>query len=959
MKKRLSFPQGVALGWWKIGRYLPLVGEPFRGSGRFYWWILFALFFPVTASAQVFDDFFDGDFTMNPTWVGTDTCFKINNSYQLQSSATTAGDAWLVTVIARSEALRSDEAIQPEQSGLLPVRLDCFAPLRSARNDVTEWRFWLRENFSPSANNYAEVWLCADTTALPFATRGYFLRFGSTGSQDAIELYRKDPSGETLICKGSDATIASSFKVAVKVKRSADGHWTIATDYDNIGNYIVEGEGIDETYPVEGYFGFSLHFTSSNAKKFYFDDIYIGPEIIDTVPPELLRLEVQDSRHLLLTFSEPLDESALDPQHYDVEAAPRRGAISITPGQRAKRAQPGAIENLIKNQGASKRRYYPDTVSFFETLSKILLTFNEPLPENTNLILQISDITDLSGNVMPPTEWPFAIYHAEANDVVINEIMADPTPVVGLPEWEYVELFNTTPYTIDLKDWTFLIGNTSKTFSSTQIEPQGFLILCKTDAEQELNTYGPTCGFSSFSIANAGATLKLVSPDETLVSEVSFNDSWYHDADKRDGGWSLEQIDPFNPCAGTVNWSASTDLSGGTPGRENSINAPNEITPTVARVSMLGDNMVLLWFDQQMNRESLNDPSKYLVMELDLHPIEVICNPVESSSLELLFDYHFEEGAVYTLVLNDLESCSGQPIASDTQINFGIPNEISEGDILLNEILFDPITPGVDYVELYNHSDKTFDLSELKLGVIKESFPNPADTTLKEITPDSRLMMPNSYVLLSTDGYTVCQQYQCEPNHFVDMASFPSYPNSGGIALLMSRKGVVVDQMTYNEQMHYPLLKETKGVSLERVLWEVPSDQPDNWHSASEASGFGTPGYINSAHSTQNVHSTHSLTVSPPIFSPDGDSFDDTCLFSYQLESSGGTMNAYVFSAEGRLVRHLVKGELVAQEGCFVWNGLDSRGLKVPIGIYVVVTEVFDMEGNVRRYENAVAVASK
>ena len=561
---------------------------------------------------------------------------------------------------------------------------------------------------------------------------------------------------------------------------------------------------------------------------------------------------------------------------------------------------------------------------------------------------------------MPPKEWPFAIYHAEANDVVINEIMADPTPVVGLPEWEYVELFNTTPYTIDLKGWTFLIGNTSKTFPSTQIEPQGFLILCKTDAEQELNPYGPTCGFSSFSIANAGATLRLIAPDEALVSEVSFNDSWYHDADKRNGGWSLEQIDPFNPCAGTLNWSASTDPSGGTPGRENAINAPNETTPTVARVSMLGDNMVLLWFDQQMNRESLNDPSKYTVMELDLHPVEVICNPVESSSLELLFDYHFEEGAVYTLVLNDLESCSGQPITPDTHINFGIPNEINKGDILINEILFDPINPGVDYVELYNYSDKTFDLSELKLGVIKESFPNPVDTTLKEITPDSRLMMPNDYVLLSTDGYTVSQQYQCEPTHFVDMASFPSYPNSGGIALLMSRKGVVIDQMTFSEKMHYPLLKETKGVSLERVSWEVPSDQPDNWHSASEAAYFGTPGHHNSMMATSHdTQADQPINAEPQVFSPDGDGFDDTCLFSYQLESSGCTMNAYVFSAEGRLVRHLVKGELVAQEGCFVWNGLDSRGLKAPIGIYVVVTEVFDMEGNVRRYENAVAVASK
>ena len=826
-------------------------------------------------------------------------------------------------------------ASEAKQSNLSCLGLGQVGLLRHSvpRNDEMEWRFWIRENFSPSANNYAEVWLCADTAVLPDATRGYFLRFGSSGSQDAIELYRKDNGSETLVCRGPDASIASSFKVAVKVKRSADGHWTVATDYDNACNYTLEAEGSDNTYSPEGYFGFFLHFTSSNARKFYFDDIYIGPEIIDTEPPELLSLEALDVNHLLLTFSEPLAETALDPQHYHiVRHCEERSDVAIQ----------------------------PDTACFASNSSTILLSFNEPLPENTNLQLKVTGISDLAGNVMPETTWDFAIYQPAENDVVINEIMADPTPVVGLPEWEYVELFNTTPFPIDLKDWTLLIGSTAKTFPSIQIEPDGYLILCKADAETELQAFGPTCGFSSFSIANAGTTLKLLAPDETMVSEVSFNDTWYHDADKKEGGWSLEQIDPFNPCAGTANWSASTDPLGGTPGRVNAINAPNAVEPSVARVSMLGDNLVLLWFDQQMDRESLSDPSKYLVAELALHPYEVICNPVESSSLELLFDCHFEEGVIYTLILNNLESCSGQPIAPDTEINFGIPNEIYPGDILINEILFDPISPGVDYVELYNHSDKAFDLSELKLGVVKENFPNPADTTLKEITPDSHLMMPNSYVLLSTDGYTVSQQYQCEPDHTIDMASFPSYPNSGGVALLMSRKGVVVDQMTYSEQMHYPLLKETKGVSLERVSWEVSSDQLDNWHSAAEAVGFGTPGYRNSMMADlSEVQVENPINVEPQVFSPDGDGFDDSCLFSYRLESSGCTMNAYVFSAEGRLVRHLVRGELVSQEGCFVWNGLDSRGLKAPIGIYVVVTEVFDMEGNVRRYENAVGVASK
>ncbi|MBO6026275.1 MAG: lamin tail domain-containing protein [Bacteroidales bacterium] len=862
--------------------------------------LLLFLFLPFWALAQVADDFSDGDFTANPTWTGTESNFIVNNSFQLQSAATEAGEAWL------------------------------SVPVQGSAVGETEWRFWIREAFSPSGNNFAEVWLAADTADLTQAN-GYLLRFGAAGNQDAIELYRKEHSVETLVCKGTAAAIASSFKIAVKVERDREGHWTVFSDGDNVGNYAVEASGVDNALPVEhGYFGFYLKYTASNAKKFYFDDVYVGPKIIDMDPPELLGLEVADPQHLLLTFNESLAETALDPQHF----------------------------HILRH--SENRNDVPDTVSFFDRPSKLLLSFAEALPENTNLQLKVVEISDLAGNVMPETIWDFAIYKALENDVVINEIMADPTPVVGLPEWEYIELFNTTDFSIDLKDWVLTIGTTNKTMPSVRIDPLGYLILCKEDAVAELSDYGSAYGFSSFSIANAGATLRLLSPEGTLVSEVSFNDTWYHDSEKKNGGWSLEQIDPFNPCAGTANWTASAAVTGGTPGRVNSVNAPNEITPKLARVSMLGNDMVLLWFDQQMNRASLADPLNYRVEELNINPIEVVCNPVDASSVELLFDFEFQEGDLYTLLLNGQESCSGHPIEADTRARFGIPNQVAPGEVLINEILFDPVSPGVDYVELYNASDKTFDLSELKLGVIKESFPNPVDTTLKAITDDSRLMLPHSYLLLSTDAYAVGQQYACEITDFVDMASFPSYPNSGGRALLMSRQGVVVDQMVFSEKMHYPLLKETKGVSLERVSWDAPSDQPDNWHSAVEAVRFGTPGYQNSMMSfTHENMESQPITIEPAVFSPDGDGVDDNCLISYQLSDSGVTMNAYVFNAEGQMVRHLVKGELTGREGGFVWNGLDNRGNRMPIGIYVVVTEVFDMDGMVRKYKNAVVVASR
>ena len=70
-------------------------------------------------------------------------------------------------------------------------------------------------------------------------------------------------------------------------------------------------------------------------------------------------------------------------------------------------------------------------------------------------------------------------------------------------------------------------------------------------------------------------------------------------------------------------------------------------------------------------------------------------------------------------------------------------------------------------------------------------------------------------------------------------------------------------------------------------------------------------------------------------------------------------MNIYIFNVAGQLIRHLSKGELAGQEGSVLWNGLDNNGNKVPIGVYVVVTEVFNFDGKVKQFKNAAVVGTR
>ena len=854
---------------------------------------LLLLLLPLSLFAQVTDDFSDGDFTQNPTWSGATNQYIVNSNKQLQLNAEGEGTAYLSLPITEYESM--------------------------------EWQFWIREAFAPSGNNYSDVWLSADNADLQNVTQGYFLRFGEAGSHDAIELFRKDADGQQSICRCTEDAIAASFAVYVKVNCDREGNWMIQACYDNSGIYLIEAQGTDDTYSRGGYFGFFSKFTSSNAKKFYFDEVYVGPRIADHEPPVLLTCGVLDLTHLQLSFNEALDETtALNPSNYSIDNGLGR----------------------------------PASIVFGMNPATVVLELEREIGNGINYTLSISGIKDLWNNMMVPTTTAFSIYEASEYDIVINEIMADPNPVVGLPEWEYVELYNTTEFGIDLKEWRIEIGSNDNTFGNYVLAPHGYVILCHNDAVSELRQYGDCIGFGSFSVGNTSSAMYLYSKEGLLISRVNFSNTWYHDPDKANGGWSVEQIDPQNPCSGASNWTASVDASGGTPGRLNSVNGENNLAPQVERVSMFANFLVQIWFDQQLDFTSL-EPQNFLVEELEEHPQEIETNPMDPNYVGLVFDHGFDEGVVYTLIINGVTNCVGTSIASDTRVLFGIPNEIAEGEILINEILFDPITPGVDYVELYNNTDKTFDLSTLMLGVVKETFPNPADTTLKEITADSRLFLPQTYVLLSTNSEIVGQQYDCPTDNFVQMASFPSYANAGGTAILMGKDGTIIDAMYFSEKMHYPLLKVTKGVSLERVAFDQPSMSTDNWHSAAELAHFGTPGQPNSMMQSTTEPSNDEISISPDIFSPDGDGYDDACFINYHFDEAGYTMNTYIFNVAGQQMRHLAKGELVGQEGSILWNGLDDNGNRVPVGVYIVLTEVFNFEGKVKQFKNAVVVGTR
>lgn len=284
------------------------------------------------------------------------------------------------------------------------------------------------------------------------------------------------------------------------------------------------------------------------------------------------------------------------------------------------------------------------------------------------------------------------------------------------------------------------------------------------------------------------------------------------------------------------------------------------------------------------------------------------------------------------------------------------PPEIFAGEILINEILSNPKPDGVDFVELYNHSEKTFDLQMLYLANVNSSEQIAAH---RQVASRYTLFYPYTYIVLTTAPDVVKQHYPNAVDHaFVPMASLPAFPNAEGGAVILSDDRVI-DSLRYTASMHSNFIVDPKGVSLEREVFHLPTNAIGNFRSASTVVGGATPGYQNSRVSPYEQQENESVYLSSRTFSPDNDGFEDVLEINYRFDNSGMMANVEIYNDQGVLVRRLVRNQSLATEGVIEWDGTGDGGRTMPIGIYVVVIEVYHAEGIRRQYRKSCVLAGK
>ena len=541
------------------------------------------------------------------------------------------------------------------------------------------------------------------------------------------------------------------------------------------------------------------------------------------------------------------------------------------------------------------------------------------------------------------------------NDIIINEIFADPTPSIGLPEFEYIELYNNTNSTIDLTDWIITIGTTEKVFPPSKIEPDSFVLLAKEDALDSFPSNISKIGFSSISLTNGGADIVLKGNNGKTINAISYTDKWYNNENKSEGGWSIERVNPNLYCERQNNWRASISNIGGTPGKQNSVWGGNVYIADfrITNAYIIGGNKMQVSFNKNLDSLLLSDSSFFKINGNSATNSSPIA-PFFDATI-LTFNFNFLENTTYTISANGLIDCSGNSIINAMQ--FGIPDSALENDIIINEVLFNPKDNGVDYVEIYNNSNSFFDLSKLNIANFFEFGNQNTPDNPKIISEEIQLFAPTTYLVLTTDSAKVKAQYYCEnPDKFIEVESMPTLSNdTGNICIAHQSQNHIIDAFSYSENMHFSLLETADGVSLERLDINDKTQKSSNWHSSASTVGFGTPTYKNSQEFI--MQSIGEISVEPKSFSPNNDGYKDITSISWNFSKSNLMATLKVFDSEGRVVKNLLNNQMIGNSGSTNWDGTSEEGLQLNTGMYIVWMEVFSEDGDAEHFKKVVVLS--
>lgn len=658
-------------------------------------------------------------------------------------------------------------------------------------NVIGFWEFFIRlDGFNPSDGNKSEIYLMSDSANFDQAIDGYMLQAGEDGSGDVFRLFRiTDGTKDGEVLTGTtDISDGGDFRV--RVNRNASGNWALSVANSYSGVTVQEATGTDNTYSSTSFFGFKNTYTATRADKFFFDFK------IDIPPIQIADATILNATTININFSKDYDPATIQNSDFTIS--------------------PGNLNPTTIDQPSG---------------SSVELVFGSNLPSGS-FDLDITSIED-SNNQTTLTDTTVTLFRFEeyqSGDIIINEFLKDPPGALE----EYIELKNTSSRLLNLKDWE-LGDNGSLSVISDQdlaIFPDSFVVITSDTAALKSvfeNVYAIQVSLPAFN--NTTDQIRLYDENGTTIDSLEYTPDWGGD------NVALERRSPTAPSVFMENWGDSPNPNSGTAGMENEVDQDNT-SPNLETLSIVNDSTFILTFTERINPDSAGNPDNY---EIALNTKAVqgqndifVATFLEPDSVKLVVKGGIPNtpsgGEIIIYNQADIFGNINPSISRSFQY---IQTETAEpSDVFINEFVYDPPGSLTEFVEIYNPTDKAFNL---KGWTLSDNSGNEVVLTNEDFffrkTEPSSGFPDNPYIILTPDSSINVDQ----PNRRVVMGSrFPTLNNTTDAIILKNADGITLDSLTYTQDWG------GDEVSLERRSVSVTGQYQENWGDSPSAQ-FATP----------------------------------------------------------------------------------------------------------------------
>ena len=422
-------------------------------------------------------------------------------------------------------------------------------------------------------------------------------------------------------------------------------------------------------------------------------------------------------------------------------------------------------------------------------------------------------------------------------------------------------------------------------------------------------------------------------PEGIIMDSVSFTSSWYGNSSKREGGWSLERIDPARICSGAQNWTASVSEAGGTPGRVNSVNAsrPDLHGPEMIQAIWLPENKLRVVLDEPLGYP---DPPVSAFRILDKEGIIRVEITASRDTLWLTPELPRDTTRTVILEAKSLTDCSGNLRSS--QVEVSVPSGLVPNVLRINEILFNPFPGSFDFVELHNPSKNMFLVRKIQLTLMEAD----GQTIRSRLeNHQERLILPGSHWVLSKNPSEVIIRYGGNTEDIPEPVNLFNIPDEGGI-VVFSVDGLFQDSIRTDNSFHHVVLDNLEGISLERVSPDLDGMRQAAWMSSAEGA---TPGLINTQ--TQLLEENREFVdLSPEVVKP-YEKYNNVLILRVQPPIPGLVATVRIFDLQGVLKARVCENKILSANEIIRWDvtGLDGR--IIPPGYYILAGEFFGPDG--------------